>query len=109
MELRLLYSVFLISIMLRKLYFFGKKIVTDQWLLSSSIRTLRSPRKKEAEALPRSFSYFYWVPNHLLVLAVSAIFAILNPLVLGFNLAYFSFALVVFKNQVSQAILLYLS
>lgn len=45
----------------------------------ATIRNLKSPRKREEEALPRSFSYFYWLPNHLLVIAVTCIFAILNP------------------------------
>lgn len=70
-----------------------------------SIRTLKSPRKRAEEAIPISFGYDYWVPNHLLVLSVSAIFAILNPLVLPFNFVYFAFALVVFKNQVRNPLL----
>lgn len=35
------------------------------------IRKLKAPRKRESEALPRFFNYAYWVPNHLLVFAVS--------------------------------------
>ncbi|KAK4703506.1 calcium permeable stress-gated cation channel, partial [Phenoliferia sp. Uapishka_3] len=65
----------------------------------ASIRNMKAPRKREFEALPRSFSYFYWLPNHLLVIAVTCIFTILNPMILPFTLVYQGFCLSVFKNQ----------
>lgn len=79
-----------------------------------------SPRERASEdgAWSRSFLAYYWLPNHLLVIAVSAIFAIvspcppchstanppmqLNPLVIPFNFAYFGLSLVVFTNQFSH-------
>ncbi|KAM0746818.1 hypothetical protein T439DRAFT_329510 [Meredithblackwellia eburnea MCA 4105] len=64
-----------------------------------TIRKLKAPRKKAEEALPRHFSYFYWLPNHLLILAVTSIFTTLNPMVLPFNLLYQSMSITVFKSQ----------
>lgn len=61
-----------------------------------SIRKLKAPRKREIEALPRSFNYAYWAPNHLLVFAVTAIFAILNPLVIAFNAFYQALVIIVY-------------
>ncbi|KAG8702004.1 hypothetical protein FRC11_011747, partial [Ceratobasidium sp. 423] len=40
-----------------------------------------------------------WLPNHLLVLIITLLFSILNPLILPFSLLYFVVALSVFKHQ----------
>ncbi|KAK4053145.1 hypothetical protein OIV83_001880 [Microbotryomycetes sp. JL201] len=69
------------------------------WINHATIRKLRTPRKREFEAQPRSFNYAYWAPNHLLVLGITAIFSILNPLVIAFNFFYQLMVLTVFKNQ----------
>ncbi|KAK4058594.1 hypothetical protein OIO90_000038 [Microbotryomycetes sp. JL221] len=69
------------------------------WINHATIRKLRTPRKREFEAQPRSFNYAYWAPNHLLVLGITAIFTILNPLVIAFNFFYQLLVLTVFKNQ----------
>ncbi|KAM0792556.1 hypothetical protein ACM66B_005221 [Microbotryomycetes sp. NB124-2] len=69
------------------------------WINHATIRKLKTPRKREFEAQPRSFNYAYWAPNHLLVLGITAIFSILNPLVIAFNFFYQLMVLTVFKNQ----------
>ncbi|KAI5481744.1 DUF221 domain contaning protein [Pseudohyphozyma bogoriensis] len=63
------------------------------WINHGSIRKLRAPRKREEEAIPRFFSYHYWITNHCFVLAITSVFAVLNPVVIPFNMAYFAFAL----------------
>ncbi|KAG8698260.1 hypothetical protein FRC09_007327, partial [Ceratobasidium sp. 395] len=40
-----------------------------------------------------------WLPNHLLVVIITLLFSILNPLVIPFSLLYFMVALAVFKHQ----------
>ncbi|OJA09613.1 hypothetical protein AZE42_01404 [Rhizopogon vesiculosus] len=49
-----------------------------------------TPRKRAVGTRPRTFNFYYWLPNHLLVIHVLLLFALLNPLVLPFGLIYFS-------------------
>lgn len=42
-----------------------------------------------------------WLPNHLLVVHVLLLFAILNPLVIPFGFIYFCVEAAVVRNQVS--------
>ncbi|KDQ11413.1 hypothetical protein BOTBODRAFT_135721 [Botryobasidium botryosum FD-172 SS1] len=65
----------------------------------ATVRGAKTPRKRAAGTRARTFDYFYWLPNHLVVLIIAIVFTILNPLVIPFALIYFSAALVVFKNQ----------
>lgn len=58
-----------------------------------------APRKRAVGIKPRAFDYYYWLPNHLLIVHVCLLFAILNPLVLPFALIYFAVETVVIKNQ----------
>lgn len=58
-----------------------------------------TPRRRKAGTRPRTFNFYYWLPNHLIVLFVVFCFAILNPLVIPFAFLYFSVASVVFKHQ----------
>lgn len=44
-----------------------------------------------------------WLTRACSQMGVTCIFSILNPLVIAFNLVYFTFALVLFKNQVSTS------
>ncbi|KAI0270050.1 hypothetical protein BC834DRAFT_864712 [Gloeopeniophorella convolvens] len=57
------------------------------------------PRKRNVRIRPRTFNYYYWLPNHLLVMHVLFVFAVLNPLVIPFGLIYFSIEKTVIKNQ----------
>ncbi|SCZ98412.1 BZ3500_MvSof-1268-A1-R1_Chr7-1g09128 [Microbotryum saponariae] len=72
------------------------------WINHASIRKYKAPRKRALENEPRFFNYAYWMPNHLIVFAVTAIFACLNPLVIAFNMFYQLFEMIVFKSQVSD-------
>ncbi|KAL4081093.1 hypothetical protein J3A83DRAFT_4204650 [Scleroderma citrinum] len=58
-----------------------------------------APRKRAVAIRPRSFDFFYWLPNHLLIIHICLLFAILNPLVIPFALIYFAVETVVVKNQ----------
>ncbi|KAI0697898.1 hypothetical protein BC835DRAFT_1336744 [Cytidiella melzeri] len=58
-----------------------------------------TPRKRAVGLRPRTFNYYYWLPNHLLVIHIQLLFAVLNPLVLPFGFLYFCIEFVVIKNQ----------
>lgn len=58
-----------------------------------------TPRKRAVGTRPRTFNFYYWLPNHLLVLHVLLVFALLNPLVWVFGMLYFFVASGVVKNQ----------
>ncbi|KAF8170067.1 hypothetical protein BJ912DRAFT_998262 [Pholiota molesta] len=61
------------------------------------------PRKRAVGIRPRTFNfyckYFYWLPNHTLVIHVLLLFAVLNPFVLPFTTFYFFIQHGVVKNQ----------
>ncbi|KAH7915420.1 hypothetical protein BJ138DRAFT_1189738 [Hygrophoropsis aurantiaca] len=58
-----------------------------------------TPRKRAVGIRPRTFNFYYWLPNHLLIIHVLLLFAILNPLVIPFGLLYFTCESAVVKNQ----------
>ncbi|KAH7928412.1 hypothetical protein BV22DRAFT_207268 [Leucogyrophana mollusca] len=58
-----------------------------------------TPRKRAVGIRPRTFNFYYWLPNHLLIIHVLLLFAVLNPLVIPFGLVYFSCETAVVKNQ----------
>ncbi|KAG2153124.1 uncharacterized protein EDB93DRAFT_1136745 [Suillus bovinus] len=58
-----------------------------------------TPRKRAVGIRPRTFNFYYWLPNHLLVIHILLLFALLNPLVIPFGLIYFSVETAVVKNQ----------
>lgn len=64
-----------------------------------STRRQITPRKRANGIRPRTFDYYYWLPNHLLIIHVCLLFAILNPLVVPFGLIYFVVETAVIKNQ----------
>ncbi|KAH9159491.1 hypothetical protein EDB89DRAFT_2048781 [Lactarius sanguifluus] len=68
-------------------------------IMYPSTRRAITPRKRSVGIRPRTFNYYYWLPNHLLVIHVLFVFAVLNPLVIPFGLIYFSIETVVIKNQ----------
>ncbi|KAF8835644.1 DUF221-domain-containing protein [Paxillus ammoniavirescens] len=58
-----------------------------------------TPRKRAVGIRPRTFNFYYWLPNHLLIIHICLLFAVLNPLVLPFGLIYFAVETAVVKNQ----------
>ncbi|PFH54095.1 hypothetical protein AMATHDRAFT_38479 [Amanita thiersii Skay4041] len=58
-----------------------------------------TPRKRTVGIRPRTFNYYYWLPNHLLVLHVLLLFSILNPFVLPFGVLYYFVQIGIIKNQ----------
>ncbi|KAF8890016.1 hypothetical protein CPB84DRAFT_1816390 [Gymnopilus junonius] len=47
-----------------------------------------TPRKRSVGIRPRTFNFYYWLPNHTLVIHVLLLFAVLNPLVLPIGLIH---------------------
>ncbi|KAI0052720.1 hypothetical protein FA95DRAFT_1258418 [Auriscalpium vulgare] len=58
-----------------------------------------TPRKRNVRIRPRTFNYYYWLPNHLLIIHVLLLFSVLNPLVIPFAWIYFIVDKTVIKNQ----------
>ncbi|KAF5338898.1 hypothetical protein D9611_008815 [Ephemerocybe angulata] len=58
-----------------------------------------TPRKRTVGVRPRTLNYYYVLPNHLLVIHVLLVFAVLNPFVLPFGTLYFFVQSGVIKNQ----------
>ncbi|KAI0632056.1 DUF221-domain-containing protein [Trametes polyzona] len=58
-----------------------------------------TPRKRAMGIRPRTYNYYYWLPNHVLVIHVLLVFAVLNPLVIPFALIYFCVEATIVKNQ----------
>ncbi|TDL23258.1 hypothetical protein BD410DRAFT_769147 [Rickenella mellea] len=58
-----------------------------------------TPRKRDIGIRPRTFNFYYWLPNHVLIVFISLVFAVLNPLLTPFALIYFCVTSVVIKNQ----------
>ncbi|KIM43405.1 hypothetical protein M413DRAFT_69962 [Hebeloma cylindrosporum] len=58
-----------------------------------------TPRKRAVGTRPRTFNFYYWLPNHILVIHVLLLFSILNPFVLPFGSLYFFIQSGVVKNQ----------
>ncbi|KAF8595215.1 hypothetical protein BDV93DRAFT_611513 [Ceratobasidium sp. AG-I] len=63
------------------------------------VRGATTPRRREFGTRARTFNYYYWLPNHLLVIIITLLFSLLNPLIIPFSLLYFLVALAVFKHQ----------
>ncbi|KAF8480584.1 hypothetical protein JB92DRAFT_3102097 [Gautieria morchelliformis] len=68
-------------------------------LLYPSTRAATTLRRRAASIRPRTFNFYYWVPNHVLVMTIVVCFALLNPLVIPFAWLYFSVQSVIVKHQ----------
>ncbi|KAF9046608.1 hypothetical protein BJ165DRAFT_1346094 [Panaeolus papilionaceus] len=58
-----------------------------------------APRKRTVGVRPRTFNFYYWLPNHTLVIHVLLLFSVFNPFVLPFGTLYFFIQSGVVKNQ----------
>ncbi|KIM23172.1 hypothetical protein M408DRAFT_17948 [Serendipita vermifera MAFF 305830] len=67
-----------------------------------STRGSTTLRRREVGIRPRTYNFYYWLPNHITVVLILVIFTVLNPLVVPFSLVYFSAATVVHKNQLMR-------
>ncbi|EJD50636.1 hypothetical protein AURDEDRAFT_112230 [Auricularia subglabra TFB-10046 SS5] len=56
-------------------------------------------RRREVGTRPRTFNFYYWLPNHVLVVTITILFSCLTPLVIPFAVLYFAVEVVVIKNQ----------
>ncbi|CAL1712846.1 unnamed protein product [Somion occarium] len=68
-------------------------------ILYPSTKRQITPRKRAVGIRPRTFNYYYWLPNHLLVIHVLLVFSVLNPLVIPFGFFYFCVETTVIRNQ----------
>ncbi|KAF8517159.1 hypothetical protein BU17DRAFT_50176 [Hysterangium stoloniferum] len=68
-------------------------------ILYPSTRRSKTLRQRAAGIRPRTFNFYYWLPNHVLVMTIVACFALLNPLVIPFAFVYFSVESVIVKHQ----------
>ncbi|RCI05692.1 hypothetical protein CU098_011185 [Rhizopus stolonifer] len=59
----------------------------------------RTPRMRMLHTKPWSFPFYYYYPNHILVLVITLTYSVIQPLILIFALIYYSFALVVYRHQ----------
>ncbi|KAJ8468601.1 hypothetical protein ONZ45_g17188 [Pleurotus djamor] len=62
-------------------------------------RSQVTPRKRAVGVRPRTLNFYYWLPNHMLVLHVLLLFTVLNPIVIPFATLYFFVQSGVIKNQ----------
>ncbi|THH08507.1 hypothetical protein EW145_g2662 [Phellinidium pouzarii] len=58
-----------------------------------------TPRKRAVGIRPRTFNYYYWLPNHVLIVTLTLVFSVLNPLMMPFVVVYFAVENVVIRNQ----------
>ncbi|RKP10034.1 hypothetical protein THASP1DRAFT_22202 [Thamnocephalis sphaerospora] len=72
-------------------------------LCMTSTLVKNTPRTLQYRRTPLSFPYFYYFPLHILMLVVSMIYAVINPLILAFATIYFAVAYLVFKHQFAYA------
>ncbi|KAF8578198.1 hypothetical protein K439DRAFT_1663846 [Ramaria rubella] len=68
-------------------------------ILYPSTKAATTLRRRAAGVRPRTFNFYYWLPNHILVVTIVMCFALLNPLVIPFAFVYFSFESVIVKHQ----------
>lgn len=58
-----------------------------------------TPRLLAKVKQPWAFMYFYYLPTHLLVLAIVMVYAVINPLIIIAGTIYFGLGLLVYKHQ----------
>lgn len=59
----------------------------------------KTPRLRKQYTSPWSFPYYYYYPNHILVLVITLTYSVIQPLILIFSMFYFGFALNVYRHQ----------
>ncbi|KAF9781625.1 hypothetical protein BJ322DRAFT_233934 [Thelephora terrestris] len=68
-------------------------------LVYPATRRQVTPRKRTVGIRPRTFNYYYWLPNHILIIHILLLFSVLNPLVIPFGLFYFTVSNTIVKNS----------
>ncbi|KIJ55842.1 hypothetical protein M422DRAFT_200178 [Sphaerobolus stellatus SS14] len=68
-------------------------------ILYPSTRASKTLRRRAAGIRPRTFNFYYWLPNHVLVTTIVVCFALLNPLIIPFALVYFCIESTIVKHQ----------
>jgi hypothetical protein len=62
-----------------------------------------TPRILAHNTLPYSFPFFYYYPNHLLILVLSLFYSTISPIILVFAAIFFGTAYIIFKYQLCYA------
>ncbi|RIA99659.1 hypothetical protein C1645_173315 [Glomus cerebriforme] len=75
----------------------GSQLFLHIILTSRFIAT--TPRMLQRVTHPWSFQFYYYYPNHILILVITITYSVINPLILMVSLLYYAFALIVFKHQ----------
>ncbi|KAG0345874.1 hypothetical protein BG004_002866 [Podila humilis] len=72
-------------------------------LIIHSIVTARkltpTPRALQRATTPWCFQYYYYYPQNILSMVITMIYSVISPLILFAGIAYFAFAMLVFKYQ----------
>ncbi|CAO3629148.1 unnamed protein product [Cunninghamella echinulata] len=59
----------------------------------------KTPRILARWTSPWSFPFYYYYPNHILILVITITYSVIQPLILIFALFYFGLALAVYRHQ----------
>ncbi|KZP31510.1 hypothetical protein FIBSPDRAFT_972262 [Athelia psychrophila] len=84
LEIALLYSKYMLNLPL---------------IMYPSTKRQVTPRKRAVGIRPRTFNFYYWLPNHMLIMHIMLLFAVINPLVIPFGFIYFCVENAVVRNQ----------
>ncbi|KAG0038482.1 hypothetical protein BGZ82_000101 [Podila clonocystis] len=58
-----------------------------------------TPRSLQRATTPWCFQYYYYYPQNILAMVITMIYSVISPLILFAAIAYFAFALLIFKYQ----------
>ncbi|KAF9426463.1 hypothetical protein BGZ94_006490 [Podila epigama] len=58
-----------------------------------------TPRALQRATTPWCFQYYYYYPQNILAMVITMIYSVISPLILFAAIAYFAFALLIFKYQ----------
>ncbi|KAF9583591.1 hypothetical protein BGW38_009093 [Lunasporangiospora selenospora] len=58
-----------------------------------------TPRSLQRATVPWCFQYYYYYPQNILAMVITFIYSVISPLILFAAIAFFGFALLVFKYQ----------
>ncbi|KAG0341312.1 hypothetical protein BG000_009552 [Podila horticola] len=58
-----------------------------------------TPRSLQRATTPWCFQYYYYYPQNILAMVITTIYSVISPLILFAAIAYFAFALLIFKYQ----------
>ncbi|KAG9304947.1 hypothetical protein G9A89_003116 [Geosiphon pyriformis] len=75
----------------------GSQLFLHILLTSRFVAT--TPRMLQRVTHPWPFQFYYYYPNHILILVMTITYSTINPLIIIFSLVYYAIAYVVYKHQ----------